>query len=307
MAFDAVDLAAIIENCHMLTSVESIATFAKTRIVRQGLDKFVQLESQSLLHSEDIRVIFSYHFRHDRTPVLPDMLIVSRCAVSQVDGHSFQFHECSSSEQSESHSPKLQAILAPFLPLINNISLPREAGDVDITAFYGYNLHVIRMALFQLRISSSGDPAMPRKRWTPYDREYLARNYATKTRAELAKHFEVSVDSVAHQLWRMGLIKVERWDKRQDQYLRDNYLFLTNKELAKRLKTTPLAINNRLIRLGLRRYFRWTPEAEQYLRDNFLQMSDRAMADALLITPDSVSKKLRRMKLKRPPRVRRSG
>ena len=138
------------------------------------------------------------------------------------------------------------------------------------------------------------------------DREYLSRNHAHKTRAELAKHFGVSVDSVAHQLWRMGLTKIDRWDEKRDQYLRDNHLFLTNKQLARRLKTTPLAINNRLIRLGLRRYFRWTPEAEKYLRDNLLRKSDREMADALLTTTDSVSKKLRRMKLKRPPRTRKT-
>ena len=51
---------------------------------------------------------------------------------------------------------------------------------------------------------------MPRKQWTDQDREYIAHNYAHKSRAELAEHFGVSVDSIAHQLQCMGLTKIPR-------------------------------------------------------------------------------------------------
>lgn len=98
---------------------------------------------------------------------------------------------------------------------------------------------------------------MTRKQWSVEDIEYLKNNIATSNFEELAKHFGVSKNSIAHKASKLGLRRKESsgqlWTETEDELLKKHFSYAPKNMLMKLFpnRTWPAILQRGIKTLGM--------------------------------------------------------
>ena len=128
--------------------------------------------------------------------------------------------------------------------------------------------------------------------YTDAEKQHVVDTYATTPTIDIAKHLGRTINSVANQAQKLGLVKAigdrRRWLDWELEYITQQHQHQTSDQMATVLGRSACAVHNRLVVLGLRKYIkhkRLTQTEDKYLMENYATFTAKELARVLECEP----------------------